>query len=91
MRITKVTTKTGDDGTTGLGDGSRIAKNAARVEALGTVDEANSAIGVILASTSSTDFISCNIAISGIVSLNQSNKAGSRALMPFILKVAIFI
>jgi|TARA_B100001059_G_C17820017_1_gene577670 cob(I)alamin adenosyltransferase len=57
-RLSKIYTKTGDDGTTGLGDGSRIAKNAARVEAFGTVDEANSAIGVILASSSSTDFIS---------------------------------
>ena len=57
-RLSKIYTKTGDDGSTGLGDGSRIAKNAARVEAFGTVDEANSAIGVILASSSSTDFIS---------------------------------
>ncbi len=48
-RLSKIYTRTGDDGTTGLGDGSRVAKDATRVEAYGTVDEANSAIGVILA------------------------------------------
>ncbi|MBA3565043.1 MAG: cob(I)yrinic acid a,c-diamide adenosyltransferase [Gammaproteobacteria bacterium] len=45
----KVYTRTGDDGTTGLGDGTRIAKDDARVEAFGSVDETNSAIGVVLA------------------------------------------
>ncbi len=49
-RLTKIYTRTGDDGTTGLGDGSRTAKDSARVEAYGTVDEANSAIGMVLAS-----------------------------------------
>lgn len=48
-RLSKIYTRTGDDGTTGLGDGSRIDKDSMRVEAYGTVDEANSAIGVILA------------------------------------------
>lgn len=48
-RLSKIYTRTGDDGTTGLGDGQRIAKDAPRVEAFGTVDEANSAIGTILA------------------------------------------
>jgi len=48
-RLSKIYTRTGDDGTTGLGDGSRVAKTHARIEAYGTVDEANSAIGVILA------------------------------------------
>jgi len=48
-RLSKIYTRTGDDGTTGLGDGSRVAKDSARVEAFGTVDEANSAIGVVLA------------------------------------------
>jgi cob(I)alamin adenosyltransferase len=47
-RLSKIYTRTGDDGTTGLGDGSRVAKDAARVEAYGTVDELNSAIGLIL-------------------------------------------
>ncbi len=48
-RLTKIYTKTGDDGSTGLGDGSRVSKDSARVAAYGTVDEANSAIGLVLA------------------------------------------
>jgi len=48
-RLSKIYTRTGDDGTTGLGDGQRVRKDAARVEAYGTVDEANSCIGMILA------------------------------------------
>ena len=47
-RLSKIYARTGDEGTTGLGDGSRVPKDALRVEAYGTVDEANSAIGVIL-------------------------------------------
>ena len=54
-RLTKIYTRTGDDGTTGLGDGSRVPKDSARVEAYGTVDEANSAIGMVLASESLPD------------------------------------
>ena len=50
-RLSKIYTKTGDDGTTGLGDGSRVAKDSARVIAYGTVDEANSCIGLRLAAT----------------------------------------
>ena len=48
-RLSKIYTKTGDDGTTGLGDGTRVPKDAQRVAAYGTVDELNSAIGVVLA------------------------------------------
>lgn len=48
-RLSKIYTRTGDDGSTGLGDGSRVAKDSPRVEAYGTVDEANSAVGVVLA------------------------------------------
>jgi cob(I)alamin adenosyltransferase len=48
-RLSKIYTRTGDDGTTGLGDGSRVRKDDARVEACGTVDEANCTIGMILA------------------------------------------
>ena len=47
-RLTKIYTRTGDRGETGLGDGTRIPKDAARVEALGAVDELNSQIGVLL-------------------------------------------
>jgi cob(I)alamin adenosyltransferase len=47
-RLSKIYTRTGDDGSTGLGDGSRIEKNSLRIEAIGTVDELNSAIGILL-------------------------------------------
>ncbi|MDC6726164.1 ATP:cob(I)alamin adenosyltransferase, partial [Leclercia adecarboxylata] len=47
--MSRIYTRTGDDGSTGLGDGSRVAKDDARVAAYGTVDEANSALGVLLA------------------------------------------
>jgi cob(I)alamin adenosyltransferase len=48
-RLSKIYTRTGDDGSTGLGDGSRVSKDSARVTAYGTVDEANSAVGLVLA------------------------------------------
>lgn len=48
VRLNKIYTRTGDDGTTGLADGSRIAKSERRIAAIGDVDEANSAIGVAL-------------------------------------------
>jgi cob(I)alamin adenosyltransferase len=48
-RLSKIYTRTGDDGTTGLGDGSRVAKDCLRVEAFGTLDELNSHIGLVLA------------------------------------------
>jgi cob(I)alamin adenosyltransferase len=48
-RITRVYTRTGDDGTTGLGGGQRVAKDSPRIEAYGTVDELSSAIGVAVA------------------------------------------
>jgi cob(I)alamin adenosyltransferase len=54
-RLSKIYTRTGDDGTTGLGDGSRVDKDSLRVDAFGTVDEANSAIGIVLAQESVTD------------------------------------
>lgn len=46
VKLNKIYTRTGDDGTTGLVDGSRLPKFAARMEAIGAVDEANSAIGL---------------------------------------------
>ena len=48
-RLTKIYTRTGDDGSTGLGDGSRVSKDSARIEANGSIDEANSCIGLVLA------------------------------------------
>jgi cob(I)alamin adenosyltransferase len=49
VRLNRIYTRTGDEGTTGLSDGSRIAKTDARLHAIGDVDEANSAIGVAIA------------------------------------------
>jgi cob(I)alamin adenosyltransferase len=48
QRLTQIATRTGDDGSTGLGDGSRVAKTSARVVAMGDVDELNCTIGVLL-------------------------------------------
>jgi len=48
-RLSKITTRTGDAGETGLGDGSRVPKDHARVAALGDIDELNSALGLVLA------------------------------------------
>ena len=47
-RLSKIATRTGDDGTTGLGDGSRVDKDALRVQAMGDVDELNSHLGLLL-------------------------------------------
>ena len=49
MRLTKITTRTGDTGSTGLADGTRLGKDHARIAALGSVDELNSQLGVLLA------------------------------------------
>lgn len=57
-RLSKIYTRTGDDGTTGLGDGSRVGKDSLRVNAYGTVDELNSTIGMVLAADGVDDAIS---------------------------------
>jgi cob(I)alamin adenosyltransferase len=49
QRLTQIATRTGDDGQTGLGDGTRVAKDHLRVQAMGDVDELNSSLGVLLA------------------------------------------
>ena len=56
-RLSKIYTRTGDDGSTGLGDGSRVAKDSLRVGAYGTVDEANSCIGVVLAHAGLPEYV----------------------------------
>lgn len=61
VRLTRITTKTGDDGTTSLGDGTRVAKHSLRVNALGAVDEANAAIG--LARTSASGAVDADLAL----------------------------
>jgi len=48
-RLSQIATRTGDDGTTGLGDGTRVPKDHLRVQAMGDVDELNSQLGVLLA------------------------------------------
>jgi len=50
-RLSKIYTRTGDQGSTGLGDGTRVEKDSLRVEAYGTVDELNSVIGLLLSNT----------------------------------------
>ena len=47
-RLSKIVTRTGDGGTTGLGDGSRTTKDSLRIDAIGEVDELNSSLGVLL-------------------------------------------
>ena len=54
-RLSKIVTRTGDSGTTGLGDGTRVAKNDARIEAIGTVDELNSWVGLLAAEVDEDD------------------------------------
>jgi cob(I)alamin adenosyltransferase len=49
MRLSKIVTRTGDDGTTGLADGARLSKDHPRIVALGSIDELNSQLGVLLA------------------------------------------
>ncbi|UDL03647.1 cob(I)yrinic acid a,c-diamide adenosyltransferase [Marinobacter sp. CA1] len=54
-RLSKIYTRTGDDGSTGLADGNRIAKNAQRVEAMGTADELNCHLGLLIECLDSND------------------------------------
>ncbi len=58
-RLSKIVTRTGDAGTTGLGDGSRVAKDSRRIEAIGAVDELNSTLGVLLAAGVPDDVRAC--------------------------------
>ena len=58
-RLTKIYTRTGDRGTTGLADGSRVPKDSSVIEAIGAVDELNAALGVLLAETLPDEIRSC--------------------------------
>ena len=58
-RLTKIYTRTGDGGETGLADGSRVAKDAPRIEAMGDIDELNSCIGVLLCEAMPDELRAC--------------------------------
>jgi cob(I)alamin adenosyltransferase len=58
-RLSKIVTRTGDAGTTGLGDGTRTSKDSARIEAIGAVDELNATLGVLLAEPLPEEIADC--------------------------------
>lgn len=62
-RLSKIVTRTGDAGTTGLGDGSRVAKDSPRIAAIGAVDELNSTIGALLAESLPEPVAACLTAV----------------------------
>jgi cob(I)alamin adenosyltransferase len=62
-RLSRIVTRTGDAGTTGLGDGSRVSKDSPRIAAIGAVDELNSALGVLLAETLPESVAHCLTAV----------------------------
>lgn len=62
-RLSKIYTRTGDSGTTGLGDGTRVAKNSLRIHAMGDVDELNATIGMILTEPVSDKVFTCLTAV----------------------------
>src|SRR5689334_4585321 len=81
-RLTKIYTRTGDDGTTGLGDGSRVEKGSLRIAAMGTVDELNSAIGRVLAHD-------CPIAVRNCLEEIQHDlfELGAELCLPGVTKI----
>jgi cob(I)alamin adenosyltransferase len=66
-RLSKIYTRTGDRGETGLGDGSRVAKDSLRIEAIGAVDELNSSLGLLLCEPVGTDVRELLISIQHIL------------------------
>jgi len=62
-RLSKIVTRTGDQGTTGLGDGSRTPKNSPRIEAVGEVDELNSTLGVLLTEVLPAEVRACLVEV----------------------------
>lgn len=62
-RLSKIVTRTGDQGTTGLGDGTRLPKSSPRIEALGDVDELNSALGVLLTEVLPAEVRACLVEV----------------------------
>lgn len=93
-RLSKIYTRTGDAGTTGLGDGSRTGKDALRVAAMGDVDEVNSTIGLLLCELPPAETVDLLVAIQhdlfdlgGELSIPGSNLLGSQR--PQVLETAI--
>ena len=62
-RLSKIVTRTGDAGTTGLGDGTRVAKDSLRIEAIGAVDELNSVLGLLLTEELPSAIVHCVTAV----------------------------
>lgn len=62
-RLSRIVTRTGDGGDTGLGDGSRVPKDSARIEALGAVDELNSQLGLLVTEVAENDVRDCLLRI----------------------------
>jgi len=80
VNLTRIYTKTGDDGTTSLGDMSRTSKNDPRLEAYATVDEANSSIGVVL----STDGLTEDVRVLLVRIQNDLFDAGADLCTPVV-------
>ena len=80
-RLSKIYTRTGDDGTTGLGDGSRVRKDSLRVEAYGTVDELNSAIGMVMSEIRSRTVIDSG-AVRPARTMSSASAIASRSVSP---------
>ena len=72
IRIDRVSTRGGDGGETSLGDGTRVAKNDARIEAMGAVDEANAVLGRLRA------MLTCSISAPGSASRDRSRASRTR-------------
>ena len=84
-RLSKIYTRTGDDGTTGLGDGSRIEKDHPRMQAIGSVDELNSIVGMLIAELPETD--SLRDPLSGIQH-NLFNLGGELSIPSYVMITA---
>jgi cob(I)alamin adenosyltransferase len=80
-RLTQIATRTGDDGSTGLGDGSRTRKDALRVQAMGDVDELNSGLGVLLAEPLPDDIRSLLV----VIQHELFNLGGELSIPGFVL------
>ena len=96
-RITKVTTKTGDDGTTAMADGSRVSKSEARINCIGEVDELNSLIGYLRSVDSSAKYDlslmriqNCLFDIGGSLSLGTDQSISQEEIL-YLEKRSIFL